>query len=489
MTDPHQGDGDRTVGWSLDGTTFRCRGPLRDALPLGGYVRLAVPGGAVRLGQVLEQTVVVEPGGRRVAAGGNLVDRAADSLPFDDAVVTRATADEVRPALARPRDPLEVGTIRGHDDIPAMLAASGFNRHTFLCGQSGSGKTYSLGVLLERLVLHTSLPLLVIDPNGDHVHLGRPADDLDADIAADYADAASGVQVLRPDPGPDQEALGIHLPELGRDGIGALMQLHPIADRHEFSELMNLIETAPERGWRTATAFANALEQAGGPVDDELRLRLANLGITDMATWAGLDGRGVVQRWRQDRPRALVADTSSFATRRERLTVTVALLAQLWEHRRDRRPMLLVVDEAHDVCPATPTTALEQLAVDQFVQIAGEGRKYGIHLLLSTQRPDKLPDNVLSQCDNLILMRVNSALDRAVLAERFSFAPAGLVDLAGTFGLGEALLAGRVAQPPVLATIGTRLTPEGGSDIPTDWASRTRADERAPVAGTHGDEG
>jgi hypothetical protein len=128
------------------------------------------------------------------------------------------------------------------------------------------------------------------------------------------------------------------------------------------------------------------------------------------------------------------------------------------------------VDEAHDVCPSEPADRLQSLAVDLFTRVAGEGRKYGIHLLLASQRPDKLPENVLSQCDNLLLMRVNSAADRRALAERFSFAPPTLVDLAGRFGLGEALLAGRIAQPPVLAKIGRRLTPEGGADVPTDWA-------------------
>jgi Helicase HerA, central domain len=45
------------------------------------------------------------------------------------------------------------------------LHARGFARHTFLCGQSGSGKTFSLGVLLEGLLLETSLRVIVLDPN------------------------------------------------------------------------------------------------------------------------------------------------------------------------------------------------------------------------------------------------------------------------------------------------------------------------------------
>jgi uncharacterized protein len=67
-------------------------------------------------------------------------------------------------------------------------------------------------------------------------------------------------------------------------------------------------------------------------------------------------------------------------------------------------------------------------------------------------------------------MRVNSAGDRASLASRFGFVPPELIELAGTFGLGESLLAGKVSPDPQLARTGARLTPEGGADISTDWA-------------------
>ena len=45
-----------------------------------------------------------------------------------------------------------------------------------MCGQSGSGKTYTTGVLFERLLAYSSLPMMIVDPNSDHVHLGALAD-------------------------------------------------------------------------------------------------------------------------------------------------------------------------------------------------------------------------------------------------------------------------------------------------------------------------
>src|SRR5690606_28496137 len=83
---------------------------------------------------------------------------------------------------------LTIGTVRGEPGTAAELDARRFNRHTFWVGQSGSGKTYALGVLLEQLLLNTELPLLILDPNGDYTRLRetRPsADPTDAQKIAD----------------------------------------------------------------------------------------------------------------------------------------------------------------------------------------------------------------------------------------------------------------------------------------------------------------
>jgi uncharacterized protein len=462
--------GQATVAWSVDGHGFRCTGPIGDGLPLGGYVRVTPPASPPRIGQVLEQRVAVTTSGRRVEAGGILVDPTDQPSPFDDAVVTIAADEDVSQVLSGGPHTLEIGSLRGRPGVMATLTAKGFNRHTFLCGQSGSGKTYSLGVLLERLLLHTTLPILVLDPNGDHVNLGRPAEEVEPAVAEAYRSATAGLRVLRAAPGEDQAPLRIRLSDLGADGAGAALELDPITDREEYNTLSHLAETVPLTSWASVEDLVATLRQQDDPVVRELVLRIENLGLHRMTAWALGRHRTVAEVWGEDRPRALIADTSGFDARRERVAVAVAVLTDLWRHRTDRRPLLLVVDEAHDVCPSEPTDRLQALAVELFTRIAGEGRKYGIHLLLASQRPDKLPENVLSQCDNLVLMRVNSAADRRDLADRFGFAPPSLVDVAGTFGLGEALVAGNIARPPVLTRIGRRLTPEGGGDVPTTWA-------------------
>jgi DNA helicase HerA-like ATPase len=106
------------------------------------------------------------------------------------------------------------------------------------------------------------------------------------------------------------------------------------------------------------------------------------------------------------------------------------------------------------------------------IRIAGEGRKFGLYLLLASQRPNKIHSNVLSQCDNLLLMRMNSHADLAHLASILSQVPTSLMEQATKFSIGESLLAGRIVQNPTFAKFEGRLSVEGGGDIPTTWAAR-----------------
>ncbi|HWD63162.1 MAG TPA: ATP-binding protein, partial [Humibacter sp.] len=126
---------------------------------------------------------------------------------------------------------------------------------------------------------------------------------------------------------------------------------------------------------------------------------------------------------------------------------------------------LVVIDEAHNLCSPDAATPLERLLTKRIVQIAAEGRKYGIWLLLSTQRPSKLHPNALSQCDNLALMKMSSTRDLEELAQVFGYAPTDLLERSPQFTQGQVLFAGGFAPEPQIVQMGARLTREGGSDV------------------------
>ena len=150
----------------------------------------------------------------------------------------------------------------------------------------------------------------------------------------------------------------------------------------------------------------------------------------------------------------------------EQLAVALAVLDDLWARRKERRPLLLVIDEAHNLCPPDPERPLGVAVRDRLIQIAAEGRKFGLWLLLSTQRPSKVHRGIVSQCDNLTVMRMNSRDDLAQLSEIFGFVPRSMLAQSARFRQGEALVGGGFVPMPSIVRVRDRVTLEGGIDVP-----------------------
>jgi hypothetical protein len=465
---------------SVDGSRFEFQASLANlTLQVGGYVVLETSGGA-RVGQVLDLGIArVDAAELDPAATGAFHVRAAQGhgvvldesfVPFHDVVIRPARPAEVRSWLAenRPRRAsLVIGEQLLAPGVPATLDAGGFDRHTFLCGQSGSGKTYSLGLVLERLLVETGLRLVILDPNSDYVRLAETRAGLEASVVDRYAAAAGGIAVRRAGQGDDR--IRLRFAELDRAGRGALLQLDPIADREEYAALSELLDSN-EPG-QQLIAGADDLLTADRPGARQLGLRAANLGVLDWSIWAGGQAGSLLEDLEDGDLRCLVVDLGSLGSPEEQSVVAEAVLSRLWSLRTRREPVLVVIDEAHNICPAGPTDAMTALAAEYTARIAAEGRKFGLYLLLSTQRPQKLQENVLSQCDNLMLMRMNSTADLEYLRAVFSFVPAGLLDRVPTFLQGQALVAGKIMPHAGYVRFGARTAEEGGADIPAAWAA------------------
>jgi DNA helicase HerA-like ATPase len=383
-----------------------------------------------------------------------------DGRPFHDAIVQAARPDEVAAWLdrIRPAGALAVAELALAPGVPIDLDASGFGRHTFLCGQSGSGKTYSLGVLLEHLIMNTSLRLVVLDPNSDYARLGELREGGDPRAAERFASVAGSIAVRSGADGPS--GIRVRFRDLGPAQQAALLRLDPLSDREEYGELAALIE---DESIRSVADLARV-------ESDALKLRARNLGVDRWSIWPGPDGSSLTDELEDPAgPRCTVVDLGSLATREEQALTASAVLDRLWRRRATRDPIAIVIDEAHNVCPAEPADPITALATQDAIRIAGEGRKFGLYLIVVTQRPQKVHENVVSQCDNLVLMRMNSAADLAHVGGVFSFVPPGLIDRASTFRQGEALVAGKIASHPALIRFGARLTEEGGADVAGWW--------------------
>ncbi|KQY75860.1 ATPase [Microbacterium sp. Root1433D1] len=352
---------------------------------------------------------------------------------------------------------LQIGTALDSPTAAVELDARRFNRHTFWCGQSGSGKTYALGVVLEQLLLHTELPLLILDPNADFVRLQETRDS----AAMTSAERIAGLdtRVFRSGPGRD-DPLHVRYVDLSPATKAAVLQMDPIRDAEEYNVLLHSEADAKQFD---AAELVKAFRASGEPARVRLANRMENLQVLNWDLWSR--GTSSVVDAIDERPRATVLDLGGFDHPAEPKVAALAVLEHLWARRQERRPVLIVIDEAHNLCSPDPSTEVERALTAQLVQIAAEGRKFGLWLFLSTQRPTKIHPNVLSQCDNLGLMRVNAPRDLAELAEVFGFAPEEAIRRAKSFRQGQALFAGGFIAEPTFVQMGERLTEEAGGDV------------------------
>ena len=446
---------------SPDGRQFRFRVANAHDYPPGRFVSLRESDGQTRLGQI-EQSEVDHRG--ELTASGRVyatVDQAGRlsnrSSPFAAATVVEADAELIGLMNNNLGAVLDVGQVSSVPGASAALLPHRFNRHTFWCGQSGSGKTYSLGVLLEELLMHSELPMVIFDPNADFVRLAEVRDDAPSARAA--AVTRRDLRILRPG-GESGESPRVRFTALGLTAKAAVLRLDPLIDRVEYNTLLHMEEIL------STTEIGSILPQLRASNDPALNgfaLRIENLGLLSWEIWA--QDKLAATEIIDTRPAATVLDLGGFAYKEEPLVVALSVLDDLWSRRSERRPFLLVIDEAHNLCSPEVETALERAVLERIIQIAAEGRKYGLWLLLSTQRPSRVHPGIISQCDNLALMRMSSQRDLDELATIFGFAPPALVNQSPLFRQGEALFAGGFTPVPTVVQMRQRLTHEGGRDV------------------------
>lgn len=109
-----------------------------------------------------------------------------------------------------------------------------------------------------------------------------------------------------------------------------------------------------------------------------------------------------------------------------------------------KQPLLIVLEEAHSYLKAG-----ENSISSRTVQmIAKEGRKYGVGLLLVTQRPSELDETVLSQCGTMIVLRMNNSKDRGHIKSAVQDELQSMVDLLPSLRTGEAIISGEAVKIP-----------------------------------------
>ena len=140
-------------------------------------------------------------------------------------------------------------------------------------------------------------------------------------------------------------------------------------------------------------------------------------------------------------------------------------------------PVFTLLEEAHRFAPAGANV----VSTNVLKQILSEGRKFGVGIGLITQRPGKLDQDVLSQCMTQIIMRIVNPIDQQTVAQSVEGAGRAMLAELPALTKGQAIISGVGINTPVMCRIRSRLTAHGGEtfDAPSEWMKWHSAGESA----------
>jgi uncharacterized protein len=118
-----------------------------------------------------------------------------------------------------------------------------------------------------------------------------------------------------------------------------------------------------------------------------------------------------------------------------------------WNPQYREFPLLLICEEAHVYIPRAVESQFAG-SRKSMERIAKEGRKYGVGLVVVSQRPQEVSETVLAQCGTFICLRMTNPDDQAYVRRLVPESVASLVTVLGSLGRGEALVLGEAVPVP-----------------------------------------
>ena len=367
---------------------------------------------------------------------------------------------------------LHVGQLITRADVPVFLSLKGFRRHLAIIAQTGAGKSYSAGVLIEELV-RRGATIIVIDPHADYAYMSLKEDGGRHDFSdrvtifrnpsstsrakdlgnvEDYEVAFSDlsdtdicdIAGISPEWGNIREAVREAMDSLG-ERLAAPGDLLQALENPDWAVKENANgQEVPDRQMRSAARSAAKYIRSlvslkvFGTSSTEIKsfLKPSHLSVVDLS---GLDDRAMNY-------------------------ITGSILEDLYTEAAGGRcdyPVFVFLEEAHKFIPPKYSTYASSIVN----KIAAEGRKFGVFLCLITQRPSKVNPDSLSQCNSQLIMKLTNPEDQKAVelsSERIS---KDLLDDLPGLNPGESVIVGEVTRAPVMVKVRERVTKEGGADI------------------------
>ncbi len=367
----------------------------------------------------------------------------------------------------RKTEGLHIGDLLTNNDVQVLLDPNGLNRHLAIIAQTGAGKSYTAGVLIEELY-KKGASILVIDPHSDYVFLSQKAEDYSPIDRSKYVRVfrnPSSTGRYTKDSIPNIRDYEINFAELDEEDIANVCNIPKNASRikDKIRDAINRVDEdnySPER----LLEELNTLESETTNATERRVCRSTIIRVRQLLSYR-VFGNNDVPIEEILRPWSISVLDLSGLTDNSMNYVTANILKQAYRFILSEAdfPIFIVIEEAHRFIP--PVSIKKTFCSQIINTIAAEGRKFGLFLVLVTQRPSKIDSDSLSQCNSQIIMKITNPEDQRAILKSSERATEELLNNLPGLSPGEAIITGDIVKVPVMVSIRERITREGGADI------------------------
>jgi len=500
-----------------------------ESLKVGSYLKIEDNENAILIAIIENFQITVTDAGERThiieafplgILRGNIFERGGDSLAIPPKEVKPATIEEIRKiyeASIKREDAFVFSSLSSNISVRVPVNGNKFfNKHIAVVGSTGSGKSHTLSTLIQKAISEKSgnftlnnSHIIIFDihseystafPNANYIdtnNLVLPywllnSEELEEFFLDTEANDHNQRYIFKESivnnrkenfTGSEPEKAQIHYDSPLFFDIDRVLQ-YAIEKNTELIDTGEVYTSGAKKGqakttqgslYGKLTNFVNRLENK---VNDS-RLNFL-LGEKAKKQTFEETMENLLSYSSEKKSNITIIDLSGVPF--EVLSITVSLISRLifeygyfYKRLRSKKnknekinndiPILLVYEEAHKYVPNIDASKYRS-SKKSIERIAKEGRKYGVTLLLASQRPSEISETIFSQCNNFISMRLTNPVDQSYVKKLLPDTLGSLIDKMTSFKQGEALLVGESIVLPSIVQI-DRCSPEPSSnDIP-----------------------
>lgn len=417
-----------------------------------------------------------------------------------------------------------IGYDKGNNIVPVYLDVNKLvTEHLAVLAMTGSGKSYTVGRIIERLVAEMNGSVVVFDVHGEYgkafekgeIHFNNNFDYIEDEKENEsilkiqenllkMLNAGGGIKVYTPQLdsfdykySAKNHHLALQFDRFDMDDLSSILpdlteaqeRVLDVAIRYwkakynnpprDIQDLTYLI--SDEQGleelkrWDNLTeGEAKALNNRSAAVASMKLGRVINeaksfytraIGEpTDIYEMIGEKGKSV--------GRLVIIDLQGLSDDAKQI-ITALISSEIMraasDKKRQIRPCFLVYEEGHNFAPA----GIPSISKKIIKKIAAEGRKFGTGFAIISQRPSKLDPDVTSQCNTIITMRLKNPDDQRFIARTSDMFSSSDIEELPSLSTGEALINGRSIPAPLLVKVGTKALIHGGEspEVIKEWGT------------------